>query len=102
MSIGSGPPLTGDGVLQKMVLWVGSISILAIGGWVANSISGLQYEIVEVKLALTKIEQKVDRLPSPELVVRIEDQERRLAEMERRLIIMANRLHQKLGVEPPE
>lgn len=101
MAFGPGSMST-DGVLQKIVLWVGSIAILAIGGWVANSISGLQTEVMLVKLALTKIEQKVDRLPSPELIIRLDEHEKRMSEIEARLTIMATRLHQKLGVEPPE
>jgi hypothetical protein len=85
--------------LQKVLLGVGSASVIAIGGWTATTLSDLTTEVQALRMSMVEMTAKVNGMPPKDLLLRIERLEQDGDKMEKRFELLMNRVHRQMGVD---
>lgn len=85
--------------ITKLVWGTASMLILVISGWMANELSGLAESDFDQEARMIRLEERMMRMPPPELVLRIEKVEQRQQETDMLLRTISQRVHKKLGID---
>lgn len=94
-----GAPLTDSALLQKIVLGAGTMAIVSVGAWTANTLTDLTTEVNQLRLTMATLAAKVDGMPPKDLLLRVTLLEDETNRLNIRLNTIASRVHKKLGIE---
>ena len=93
------PPFSEPAMFQKVMVGFGTMAIVSVGAWTANTLSDLTTEVHALRLAMTSLAARVDSLPPKDLVLRVQILEKHQEKMEDRLRAIASRVPKRLGIE---